>query len=817
MHNAKKTLHMKKLIFNVLFPLIVIFTTIELNAQNSVYKATPDKIADLINTKLDLDFDFQTKEIFGKAWITLKPHAYSTDSLKLDAKGMIIDNVSLIKKDNEELPLKYSYDNKQLSIKLDKEYVRNEPYTIYITYTSKPDKTQEKGVHFINIDNSDKNTPTEIWTFGQPERNSTWYPTIDRPNQKTTQEISLTVPKKYTTLSNGILTSQKETNNQKRIDTWVLNQPQAPYLTFFAIGDFKVIKDKWKGKEISYYLEPEIASIPDIQDKLFPNTIEAIEYFSDLLELEFPWDKYSQIRLRNYPGGMENTTATAFNEDGKYTAKELADENYLSGHIHELFHQWFGDYVTCESWANTALNESLADFSEILWAEHKFGENVAGEHFQKGLEDYLKNPDGWKIPLIRYDYPDPNYMFNGITYQKGGRIINMLRSYLGDEVFILGLRDYLKSHAFGTAEAADLRISMENASGKDLNWFFNEWFFGAGHPILDISYIWNEQLKETQVIIKQEQEGIKFTLPIFVDIYEQDKKTRKHVWLKSKVDTLVFKTDSKPLLINFDAEKTLITQKSDHKDINEFIYQYFNAPLYLDRYEAVEFAGNNLSNSESQKILYPALNDNSYKIRLKTIKLFDSLKLKPNNLYYTQLEKIALNDKNNLVKALAIQSLGNLKKSKYDYIFENSINAQSYAVQTASILALSNSNPKKALKYAHQFENDSQKELHNAILYIYSQYGGEYEWNYLNDLFKTLPPPKQFNIVKDYGVAISRLDDINEITEGINSIKELGIIAKKHNVEGDIINVLDLIKENSKKKEAKILAENAIKQINESE
>ncbi len=784
---SKRTrLKMNKSTKKLLFFCIILFSTLRLNAQTFVYQSTSTKSNDLIHTKLDLHFDFIKKEIFGNAWINLKSNTYTTDSLYLDAKGMDIQNISIIKENGEISPLNYNYNGKKLSIQLNKKYSPNESYSIYLKYIAKPLETDEKGVHFINTDKKDKNLPFQIWTMGQPERNSTWFPTIDNPNQKTTLEISLTVPNKYSTLCNGTLISQKSSNDE-RTDTWEQKQPHAPYLTFFAIGDFKIIKDSWRGKEISYYIEPQFSLEPNIEEYLFPNTIEAIEYFSNLLDIEYPWDKYSQVRLRNFPGGMENTSATAMNEDGK-SLKELADEEFRSGHIHELFHQWFGNYVTCKNWANTALNESFSDLSEILWAEYKFGKDLADRQLQIGLQSYLQDFSFFDTPLIRYDYTDPNQMFNGITYQKGGRILNMLRTYLGNEVFVLGIRDYLKRNAFGVSEANDLRISMETVSGEDLNWFFNEWFYRPGHPILNIDYVWDNKKKE-----------------------------RHRVWIKNKVDTLVFKTEKKPLLINFDADKALITQKTDNKSLNEYIYQYYNAPLYLDRYESIEEMSKNLENTIVQETLYSALSDPFYAIRIEAIKLMDSLKSKHNNKYYTKIEKIATTDTSNLVKAAAIQSLGNMENSKYDMVFIDGINnTQSLAIQKASLVALFKSNPERGLEIAKQFENDSQKELHIIVIQMYSQYGGKHEWSYINNLFQSLSPPKQFNIINEYGVFVSRLSSLGEIKEAIIAIEKLGIIGKQHGIAPDIIQVLNLIKQNSTIKQTQKLIDKTIKKIDES-
>src|SRR6201995_2153702 len=174
-----------------------------------IYRGSAPKINDLVHTKLDVKFDYAKSYMYGKEWVTLKPHFYPTDSLTLDAKGMDIHKIALVENGND-LPLKYDYDGMILKIHLNKTYKKDEKYTLYLDYTSKPNELKvegsaaindAKGLYFINPKGEEKDKPTEIWTQGETESNSAWFPTIDKPDQKTTDEIIMTVPDKYVTLS----------------------------------------------------------------------------------------------------------------------------------------------------------------------------------------------------------------------------------------------------------------------------------------------------------------------------------------------------------------------------------------------------------------------------------------------------------------------------------------------------------------------------------------------------------------------------------------------------------------------------------------
>ena len=568
------------------------------------YRETTPKINDLVHTKLDLHFDYKKRYVYGKEWVTLMPHFYPTDTLRFDAKGMDIKNVSIVK-NGVNIRLHFVYDSLSINIKLDKVYLRDEKYTIYLDYTAKPEQLKnvredQHGIYFVNPDSSEKDKPVQIWSQGEPEGSSAWFPTIDHPNQKTTEEITMTVPAKYVTLSNGRLAAQKINGDGTRTDTWKMELPHAPYLFMIAVGDFRIYKDHWRGKEVNYYLEPRSAPFAK---EIFGDTPEAIEFFSKVTGVDFPWNKYAEIAVRDYvSGAMENTTATMFGEQG-HNKREFVDRYYDTGPEHELFHQWFGDYVTAESWSNLTLNESFADFGEIIWLEHKYGKDAADEHLQNGLQGYLNNAENAKKPLVSFYYKSVKDVFNGVTYQKGGRILNMLRNYLGEAAFYRGLNIYLKTNAFKSAEAQQLRLAMEEASGLDLNWFFNEWYYGAGHPILNINYRWNDSTKTQTVYLQQTQDGQTFTFPMAIDVYAGGKKERHQVWIRDKADTFYFKVLTKPDLVNVDADKVLVAQKVDDKTLGEFNFQYFNAPLYLDRFEAIEAAAKNTDDKGARKVL----------------------------------------------------------------------------------------------------------------------------------------------------------------------------------------------------------------------
>jgi aminopeptidase N len=777
-------------------------TTAEAPASK-VYRATVPRINDLVHTKLDVRFDYKKRYMYGKEWVTLKPHFYATDTLKLDAKGMDIKNVSIVK-DGKNVPLKYTYDSLQLFIKLDKVYQNTEKYTVYIDYTSKPNELKvkgsaaindAKGLYFINPDGTEKDKPTQIWTQGETESSSAWFPTIESGAQKTTDEIAMTVPAKYVTLSNGRLASQKVNGDGTRTDTWKMELPHSPYLFMMAVGDFKIYKDTWRGKEVSYYLEPAYAPYAK---QIFGQTPEQIEFYSKTLGIDYPWNKYSQIVVRDYvSGAMENTTATLHGAYVQGTPRELNDTYYGQGPstiAHELFHQWFGDYVTAESWSNLTVNESFADFSETMWAEHKYGADEAGAHINSDLVNYLRTPDAVGKDLVRFNYDDKEDMFDVVSYQKGGRILYMLRNYLGNAAFYKGLNIYLKTNAFKGGEAHQLRLALEEASGRDLNWFFNQWYFNSGHPVLNVTYKYDAGTKTQFVYLQQTQAGDAFILPMAIDIYAGGKKTRNNVWMRNKADTLSFTVATKPDLVNVDGDKVLLAAKTDNKTLKEFAFQYANAPLYLDRFEAITAATTQQGDKDARNIVLAVLKDKYYGLRIKAIRALNMTNDEVRVVAQPILGQIALSDPNNLAKAEAITALGKLKASGNMNLFKQSLKSDSYAVQAAALNAIGLLDPAEAFTVAKGFEKDNKGALTVAVVHSYAVSGNSAQWPFVLNEFNEAGIQGKFNMLREFVGMIGKVDNPAYAQEGVKTVKDFAIKYKQYGLIAPVTNFLTAAK-----------------------
>lgn len=734
------------------------------------YRGSYPIVNNLVHTKLDVRFDFPKQIMYGKAWLTLKPHFYPTDSLELDAKYMDIKEIDIVK-GAAKSKLKYRYDSLKLYITLDKTYKKDEKYTVYIDYISRPEDvksvgsaaiTEAKGLYFINGDGKGEYM-TQLWTQGETEANSVWMPTIDKPNQKTTQEISMTVPSNMVTLSNGLMTAQKKNTDGTRTDTWKMDLPNSPYLFFMGAGDFAIIKDKYKNIPVNYYVEKEYASVAR---KIFGETPKMIEFFSKILNYPYPWPKYDQIVGREYvSGAMENTTAT-LHQDGAYqNARELLDGNRWESVIaHELFHHWFGDLVTTESWSNITVNESFANYSEYLWNEYRHGKDYADDKGYEDMRGYLMSNSSNK-DLVRFYYKDKEDVFDAVSYNKGGRILHMLRNFVGDDAFFASLHKYLTDNKFQPAEAQQLRLAFEAVTGNDMNWFWNEWYYGSGEPHLDISYKYENG--NQIVYVKQIQKGQIFTVPVYIDVYSTtNQKTRYKVWLKNAVDSFYFPSAQKPSWVNVDADKVLLATKEDHKTMDEFELQYKNGSNYLDRREALEFFA-----AKESSNLVQGLNDKYAGLRSLTLELLQNTPLVQTPSTLSIIAQIAAKDPDKLTQAKALEILAKTKSPEYSPLFEKFINDSSYSVSGAALEGYANTNPDKAYDMAKSLSKDAKGASGQAVSKILFGLGKEADFDVLLGIFNGLPlSNEKISAAMSFARYLTKINDGEKASQGADAI-----------------------------------------------
>ena len=762
-------------------------------SAKTTYPYSPSRTLknDLIHTKLEVSFDWTKQHLHGKATLTLKPYFYPQNTLELDAKGF---DIASVKSFPDLQKLEYTYDQKKLTIQLGQTYTKEQSYQVEIVYTAKPNElpkggsqaiSSDKGLFFINPDGKDTLKPKQIWTQGETEASSCWFPTIDTPNEKTTQEISITVDKQYKTLSNGHFVYSTQNSNGTRTDLWKQEKPHSPYLVMMAVGDFVVVKDSMpktsdlKKLEVNYYVEPKYG--PHAK-AVFGRTPEMIGFFSKLLKYPYAWDKYSQIVVRDYvSGAMENTSATVMMDGLHCTSREMLDKNWDNIIAHELFHHWFGDLVTCESWPNLPLNESFANYSEFLWEEYKYGRDAADHHSLEEMEGYLSESANKQEPLIRYRLKDREDMFDAHSYNKGGRVLHMLRKYVGDEAFFASLHLYLKRKEFGTAEINDLRMVFEEVTGEDLNWFFNQWFLASGHPKLKVEQSYANGTLTLKV--KQEQDTTTtpvYRLPLKVAVWTNGQKTIHPIEINKKTQSFQFPASQNPSLVLLDDEAQLLGTVDHQKTVKEYAFEYANATFYRQRLRSLEalmsIAVDSLTTIQTMQ---SALSDPYYDIRKSAIEYFDVFRKLAGEPVLDQIRDMAKNDPKNSVKAKAIQFLAKEPDTaRYVSLFEKGMSDSSYVVQGASLKAyLSTTHRDKSSVLAH-FESYENAEILNALATYYTEkkVPGKQHW-FLSNMGK-LSGESLFTYIDNFGKYLAICTE----AEKQQAIPVLAHIAKNHAV-----------------------------------
>jgi aminopeptidase N len=769
---------MKRLLLALCLLSACVFQTnaqINTSIPNYTYRATSTKTHQLVHTKLDVQLDFENAQLYGKEWLTLYPYFYPAQQVTLDAKGMEIKTVALVQ-GNTTVPLKYTYDKEKLNIVLNKTYQAQEKYTLYFEYISKPEELDvkgsaaimdAKGLYFINPGNKIPNKPVQVWTQGETESNSVWFITIDKPNQQTTQELSMTVPDSFVTLSNGLLVHQKKNSNGTRTDTWKLDIPHAPYLFFMGAGMFEIIKDKpFKSKEISYYVEKPYAPYAK---EIFGNTAEMLQFFEDFTGVPYIWPKYAQIVCRDYvSGAMENSTAVIHQYNAYQNNRELADGNSWEETIaHEAFHHWFGNIVTTESWSNLTINESFANYSEYLWLEYKYGKDKADEHAMKDRESYINGKNGNK-DLVRFYYDDKEDMFDAVSYNKGGRILHMLRHYVGDDAFKKALQLFLTRYKHQPVEAVQLRLAFEEVTGIDLNWFWNQWYFGSGHPKLQIDYKFDDAKQKALLTVRQTQRGNAFILPVKIAVYQNDKPLMYDVWLTQKTDSFSFDytEGKKPSLILFDPERVLLAEIKDNKSEAYYIQQWKLGKSYENRKDAITYFAENSVPEIAKGLVDPYAG-----IRAYTIEQIEKTPYKDDKVVLKAIEELAQKELNKNVKATAIRFLANRKEAQYMKLFTTTLEDISYSVAGESLRGIYMLNNNSGVHQARSHGADAKGILASQVLKILTEAKQPEDFTFIANAYDQMPlGDEKISTTVTFIRYMEKLDNVNQIKTGIDYV-----------------------------------------------
>src|SRR5215813_10357224 len=571
---------------------------------------TPDRQVAVKHLKLDLRFDYDRRYVEGSATFTLSPINDDLMSFELDIAEMSIKKVTLTaveKRSTGDLPkssiqpgsqlarrLEFETRADKLEIELDRPYARNEQLTIEIAYSCSP----RKGLFFVEPDEAYPNKPRQIWSQGENEDAHWWFPCHDVTNQKMTTEMIATVESLFFALSNGELIGVRENNGDGwRTYHWSQSQPHPAYLVTIVIGEYEALGDDYDGLPISYYVYKD--RVREGQ-RLFGATPRMIEFFEEKFGYAYPYPKYAQVLVDDFLfGAMENTSASTFTDRCLLDDHAMIDLSYDDIVAHELAHQWWGDLVTCKDWSHVWLNESFETNSEHLWREQARGyDDARFALFQDFLTYLREDRTSHRRPIVFNRYRFSEDLMDRHAYEKGGCVLDMLRWELGDDAFFRTLAHYLKNHEFGNAETNDFKIAVEEATGRNLHWFFDQWLYGPGHPELEVAYEWRREQHLLKLSVKQVQgteDGTRlFRFPAEIQIVtvepgggpESEWRASYRLVVEKVEQDFYFPCESKPRMVLFDKGHRIFKVMRFEKSAQELIFQLTRADEAMDRARA---------------------------------------------------------------------------------------------------------------------------------------------------------------------------------------------------------------------------------------
>jgi aminopeptidase N len=555
-----------------------------------------ERTYDVENIKIEVKLDLEKKTLDGKVTTFIHSLVDGLSSFKVDAAGMNIKSVKgwvLYHTDNPELAeqfedIKYTYDNKEITITPSHSIAKNYPYKYQVNYSV---TDPEKGMYFISPDSVSPSKPPQVWTQGEGEDNRFWLPCYDYPNDKAETETYITVDKKYLTLSNGSLIDVKENSDGTKTWHWKLNHPHSSYLIMIAAGEFDILQDSWNNIPVYSYVP--IGSKEEAE-KSFNLTADMVRFFSEYIGFTYPWERYSQIVVKDFVyGGMENTSVTVLTEGSIYDDRTPPDYTAVGLVAHELAHQWWGDVVTCRNWSEMWLNESFATYFEALYRENKFGRDEFDYEIYRNGQNAIEADTSTRRPI---------YTRRGLTvntYDKGSVVLNMLRYLMGDKDFTKAMNIYITKNEFGNVVTGDLIHAVNEVYNdplldqvpRDYSWFFNEWIYKAGQPEYKASYTYDETKNQVFLTVNQIQKEDSLTsifkTPVPVEVITENSKQNYQVYCESEPKTYTFSLSSKLESVIFNKGNKVLCKLYFSKPKEDWLWQLNDSEDAIDRVTAV--------------------------------------------------------------------------------------------------------------------------------------------------------------------------------------------------------------------------------------
>lgn len=385
-----------------------------------------------------------------------------------------------------------------------------------------------------------------------PDRARHWFASVDHPADKAAVAFRVEMPEGWTSVANGLRVEDRPLPGGRRLQVWEQEEPIPVYTMVVGAGRLAEVR---AGSARSGRREVPVTHVlfpPDVErgEEPFRRAAEMVRVFTRLVA-PYPYRKLALVQSSTRYGGMENSSAIFFPE------APLADGTLGETIVaHEIAHQWFGDGVTESRWTHLWLSEGFATYFAALFYEAADGPAEFREEMAR-LEDGYLGSDAVGRPVLRERPEDLTELLDANNYQKGAWVLHMLRATVGDSAFFDGLRRYYLRHRNGTALTADLRRAVEDASGRELGWFFDQWLRRPGHPRLRAGTGWDGGALELVLLQTQEWPPYRLSVPIVVELPD-GRSVRRTVWTSSRADTFRISLPERPSRVRVDPENTVL-------------------------------------------------------------------------------------------------------------------------------------------------------------------------------------------------------------------------------------------------------------------
>ncbi len=666
---------------------------------------------DVLHYNLNIRVKIREESIAGTVTMRLVPLA-PLSSFAVDAAGMRFSRI-VLDEGRHPVQVRTSSRDGELVVVLPHTATPRDTLSLSITYTCHP----RTGFFFVKPDRMYPGRPEQGWSQGEMEDNHYWFPCYDHPDDKATAEMHVTVDDKYTAISNGTLLSvTRNPSTGTHTFFWYSAKPFSSYLISLAVGRYERLDDSSNGIPVQYFVEPgQIADAP----RSLSATPSIMKFYSDRIGFGYPWPKYAQTVVADFTyGGMENVSAATLTDRTIHSARAGLDVSSEGLIAHELAHQWFGDLVTCRDWADAWLNEGFATYFEALHTEATRGRDAFRTKMLGDQRSVVTSDTGTnRRPTVTNRYAEPEDLFDEHIYARGACILHMLRYLLGNDIFWNGIHHYVDLYRYDVASTDDFRRAMEDVSGRNLEWFFDEWTAKAGYPVFAVSTTYDSVARLLHLSIRQEQVVDSLTplfrTPVDVAVTTAGGTATRRITVQPKpVQTVDIPCDDTPLNIVFDEGAWLLKSLHQKKPASMWLVQLRHGDA-ADRESALEELAADIADSSVAHAVGATLaGDPSEAVRKRAAEVLGEA----HDHAVLPLLAPAFHDSVSAVRAAATMALGNFRTLDalvaLGNIFESD---SSYAVEAAAIESLAAIDSTHAMDYCRKgLSLDSHNEVIRA-------------------------------------------------------------------------------------------------------